>query len=171
MKTLGTCVGIALWTMLSVVLRVETARAQEVFQPHPKTSLIAGLTTASGITQTATALSLGVTFNDHQWLEGHLGMSGVAGISIFGLAGQFKSTVWGETRQGVHLGGSLGMGSLGGSFFLTLGALGGLHFALPGTERFFVVFDGGPVLRVGPSTEFSVSPVSAALGFSIFYRI
>jgi hypothetical protein len=147
------------------------AQAQEVFQPHPKTSIIAGLTTSAAVMQTATALSLGVTFSERQWLEGHVGMAGSGGVSIFGLAGQFKSTVWGEQRQGVHVGASLGLGSLAGSFFLTLGALGGLHFALPGMERFFIVFEGGPVLRVGTTTEFLVSPVSGALGFSIFYRI
>lgn len=156
---------------LLLLALAQAAQAQEVFQPHPKTSLIAGLTTSAAVTQTATAVSLGVTFNDHQWLEGHLGMSGSSGISVFGLAGQFKSIVWGEQRQGVHLGGSLGLGSLSGSFFLTLGGLGGIHLALPASERFFVVFEGGPVLRVGSSAEFSVAPVSAALGFSIFYRI
>lgn len=147
------------------------AWGQEVFQPHPKTSLLGGLTTASRITRTPTALSLGYAISDQQWLEWHLGLASGAGTTTFGVAGQFKSNISGDSRQGLHLGGSLGLGSFAGNFFATLGGIAGLHFAFPALERLFLVLDAGPVLTIGASADLSIAPVSAALGLSLFYRI
>lgn len=145
--------------------------AQEVFQPHPKTSLLGGLTTTSGVTRTPTAFSVGFARTEDQWFEGHLGLAYGLGSLTVGAAGQFKSVFKGDPRQGLHWGVSLGLGSERENFFATLAGLVGFHLAVPTLERVFMIFEAGPVLTLGAPSDLSVGPLSGALGLTVFYRI
>ncbi len=91
----------------------------------------------------------------------------------------YKHTLTQSRGAGFHIGAGAGLGilntGLGGTFSMSLTALGGFHFQLPGIPHIIVHLDGGPnftVLNTNPiatQTNFQFGGLSPALGASILY--
>ena len=118
------------------------------------------------------------------------GISQTNGGFGFGVGGLYKRTVLGNESAGFHIGGGLGLGTVGGlgaaangsstSFAMNIAALAGVHFDVPGTQV-AIHLDGGPVFSlisvsgqngVGGTTvtNFAMGPLSSILGASAVYQ-
>ncbi|MGZ3688706.1 MAG: hypothetical protein ACXWP5_14610 [Bdellovibrionota bacterium] len=108
---------------------------------------------------------------------------GVGGTSPFsmGAGGAFKHTILGHDNLGLHVGGGFGLGALPGGlgsvFAADIAGLAGFHAELPGLAHIQFQFDAGPqflvtsggIAATGAGFNFSLGPVSAALGLSVLY--
>ena len=95
-----------------------------------------------------------------------------------GAMGLYKRIIMESQNAGLHVGGGLGLASVNtgieGSFALSLTAIGGIHFRLPGIPQLEAHLDGGPTfysVTTSPRTtnNFLVSALSPALGLSVLY--
>ena len=95
------------------------------------------------------------------------------GLALGG-AGLYKRTISQGQNAGFHVGGGLGMATTNGTFGLSITAIGGFHFNLPGVSKVQVHLDGGPSFTLQNSTpsrtDFSLAALSPAFGASILYR-
>ncbi len=91
----------------------------------------------------------------------------------FSAMGLYKRTMLDHGSSGLHLGGGVGLGVLGGAFGFNVTALGGIHFDVPGISRLKVHFDAGPNLSwvSGAGTNLTVGALSPVLGLSLFYAL
>ncbi len=112
-------------------------------------------------------------------LQGFFSIPNTSPFNI-GFALFYKRTVAQSRGAGFHIGGGLGLASINGesiqgpAFAMTLSALAGFHFELPGISHVNVHLDGGPtfvLINTSPNTttNFQVGALSPALGASIVY--
>ena len=117
------------------------------------------------------------------------GITGTTGGFGFGVGGLYKRTVIGNQSAGFHLGGGFGIGTVAGaggavngsstSFAMSIAAVIGAHFEIPGTQ-IALHFDGGPDFTLvsvsgtngiggGTTTNFAMGPLSSLLGATVVY--
>jgi hypothetical protein len=99
--------------------------------------------------------------------------STVGDLSL-GVGGVYKHSISEHQGAGFHLGGGLALGTIAGDFAISMAAIAGLRFSVPGTSAIQIHLDGGPsfsLISTSPNSQssFAISALSTALGLSVFY--
>lgn len=144
-----------------------------------------GLTVSSStsITGTQSVLGLGlagaavgarIIANDKHHIRAEVAIPSVNPTVSLGFGFHYNYEILGNIRQGLHVGGALGMNvtDITGSteFIANIVPLVGFHWMLQGLDRLLFSVEAGPNLRVGtPGVDFGVGPVSDLFGMSITY--
>lgn len=139
----------------------------------------------TGLGHTVSAL---IELNDKAAIQALFGIHGT-GTFAFTLGGLYKHTVAGNRNTGLHVGGGLVLGTVGGvanianiaalagggggsQFAISILPAGGLHFTFPGLDKIVISFDAGlSVNIVGGSADFKIGPYSTLGGLSVHYML
>ena len=130
-----------------------------------------GVATAPMITETPTAVTLWLGFDDQKAIQAYFGIDSTTPFN-FGAGAVYKRVIAGNLAGGLHIGGGAGFGSRGPDekFFIRLTGVAGLHFEMPGIHNVFVQADVGPSLLISSAhNNFQVGAFSPLLGLSLIY--
>jgi len=130
------------------------------------------------------ALSMLITLNDKMAIQAYAGVYGVNPF-LFAVGGDFKYTLVGDVTKGLHIGGGVGLGEVGGNiqgniggininaggsaFFVNINGLVGIHFQI--VDNVLVNLDSGATVSISNgNTNFALAG-HPAFGASILYHI
>lgn len=136
------------------------------------TSSYLGVSTDAFATGTVNpGLSALFNFSDKVGLQVYAAIDGTTPKFGFGVGGNIKVSVIGNSTKGFHIGGGFGLGSTlaAGTFFANIYGLLGLHF--PIVDSVMVVADGGVgVTIMSGATTFRMG-TPGILGLSLLFRL
>jgi len=135
--------------------------------------------TAGGTFIGTSGLSTYHIFDDANALQTYFGIAGVNGVFRFGMGGQYKHTVAGSQRAGLHIGGGLGLGTTAGGgvagsvFFIEFTGNVGIHFTVGHDDNVLISVDACPGISiVNGAADFAIkSPTDDTLGLSVHYLL
>ncbi|HTL12439.1 MAG TPA: hypothetical protein VL588_08115 [Bdellovibrionota bacterium] len=118
-------------------------------------------------------------FDEANALQTYFGIAGVNGVFRFGMGAQYKHTVAGSQRAGLHIGGGLGLGTTAGAaaagsvFFIEFTGNVGIHFTVGHDDNVLISVDAGPGISiVNGAADFAIkSPTDDTLGLSVHYLL
>lgn len=140
-----------------------------------------GFSTLQNVIPQRTGTLTGIfNFNSLDALQLFLAIPQTSPAFNLGGAVFYKRTIAESQNAGFHLGGGVGLadvsqsGVTGANFGMNFTVLAGFHFQLPSIPHIVVHLDGGPSFsfyNTSPTskTNFTLTPLSPALGLSILY--
>lgn len=102
------------------------------------------------------------------FVQGNLSIASLTG-GAFGIGVLLRTTVWGDNSIGLHMGGGMGISTVGPTEVRAI-ANGGIHFILPQLNRLMFIVDGGLTFgSIGGGFAVQSGALSPSLGIGVSY--